>query len=299
MSIFSFECDYCGSKDHATTDCPHGMFSSSCDYCGSKNHATRDCPHGFLSSSCIYCESKNHASSDCPHGVFSSKSISEDDDYRNRITHEDREVTASTRNIASTYVDSGTSSGYSGSESSTSSGGITSDSSGGFVVAIIVLVGIVFAVFSTHHDQTVDTQSTSGTNVSNLSNAEQINVAFKERELNRKLRRIPQFMKTDTFTMVGTIARKTDMEGTGGYWYFDFKTGDGIVYPFMCSALSPVYFRMNQTDLQYIDGYDKLGTMYPTTLYISNSAHEYVTKRCRNKGCDGHVCPSVIVMGRP
>jgi hypothetical protein len=44
-------CGNCGSKEHATRDCPHdsglfGLFGSKeCAHCGSKNHATRDCPH--------------------------------------------------------------------------------------------------------------------------------------------------------------------------------------------------------------------------------------------------------------
>ena len=64
---FSKECDRCGSKDHATEDCPHGAFSKQCDRCGAKNHATEDCPHGAFSKQCDRCGSKDHATKDCPH----------------------------------------------------------------------------------------------------------------------------------------------------------------------------------------------------------------------------------------
>ena len=72
-SIFSRECGRCGSKDHATSDCPQGIFSSKCGRCGSVEHATNDCPHAFFTSECGRCGSKDHATSDCPHGIFSSK----------------------------------------------------------------------------------------------------------------------------------------------------------------------------------------------------------------------------------
>lgn len=73
MSIFSTSCDRCGSKEHATSDCPHGLFDSKCEKCGSKDHATRDCPHGFFDNSCDRCGSKEHATRNCPHGFFDSK----------------------------------------------------------------------------------------------------------------------------------------------------------------------------------------------------------------------------------
>lgn len=73
MSLFSDECSNCGSKEHATSECPHGIFSSKCAHCGSVDHASSDCPHGIFSSKCSNCGSTEHASSDCPHGIFSSK----------------------------------------------------------------------------------------------------------------------------------------------------------------------------------------------------------------------------------
>lgn len=73
MGLFSSECAHCGSKEHATSDCPHGIFSSKCTKCGSKDHATNDCPHGIFSSKCAKCGSTDHATNDCPHGFFSSK----------------------------------------------------------------------------------------------------------------------------------------------------------------------------------------------------------------------------------
>jgi hypothetical protein len=70
--MFSSACSGCGSKEHASGDCPHGIFASSCSSCGSNDHATAACPHGMFSTSCSHCGNKNHASSDCPHGLFSS-----------------------------------------------------------------------------------------------------------------------------------------------------------------------------------------------------------------------------------
>lgn len=71
--LFPTECSKCGSSEHATNDCPHGLLSSKCGKCGSVEHATSDCPHGLLSSKCAKCGSSAHATSDCPHGLLSSK----------------------------------------------------------------------------------------------------------------------------------------------------------------------------------------------------------------------------------
>lgn len=73
FSFFATECRKCGSREHATAECPHGFFSSECASCGSKNHATDQCPHGLFSSKCANCGSPEHASSACPHGLFSSE----------------------------------------------------------------------------------------------------------------------------------------------------------------------------------------------------------------------------------
>jgi len=73
MGLFESSCSKCGSKEHATENCPHGIFSSKCSHCGSNNHASSSCPHGIFSSKCSKCGSKDHNSSDCPQGIFSSK----------------------------------------------------------------------------------------------------------------------------------------------------------------------------------------------------------------------------------
>ncbi len=70
---FATKCGSCGSRNHATQDCPHGVFSSKCGSCGSLEHATSDCPHGVFSSKCGSCGSRDHATGDCPHGMFASK----------------------------------------------------------------------------------------------------------------------------------------------------------------------------------------------------------------------------------
>lgn len=73
------ECRHCGSKDHASDDCPHdhGFLGISaetrCRHCRSKEHSSDDCPHdsGFLGigaeTECRHCGSPDHTSEDCPH----------------------------------------------------------------------------------------------------------------------------------------------------------------------------------------------------------------------------------------
>lgn len=80
MTWFSeTECRHCGSKDHASDDCPHdhGFLGigaeTKCRHCGSKEHSSDNCPHdsGFLGigaeTECRHCGSRDHASDDCPH----------------------------------------------------------------------------------------------------------------------------------------------------------------------------------------------------------------------------------------
>ena len=73
MGLFSSECNHCGSKEHSSSDCPHGIFSTKCKHCGSVEHSSSDCPHGIFSSKCKHCGSTEHSSSDCPHGMFSAE----------------------------------------------------------------------------------------------------------------------------------------------------------------------------------------------------------------------------------
>jgi len=93
------KCRYCGSKDHASDNCPHdhGVLGiggdTKCRYCGSKNHASDNCPHdhGVLGiggdTKCRHCGSNNHASDNCPHRNYhytetaSSSSSQEDNDW--------------------------------------------------------------------------------------------------------------------------------------------------------------------------------------------------------------------------
>ncbi len=71
--FFATKCKHCGSVDHSSANCPHGLLSSKCTHCGSTEHASGDCPHGILSDECKHCGSKDHASDKCPHGLFSTK----------------------------------------------------------------------------------------------------------------------------------------------------------------------------------------------------------------------------------
>jgi hypothetical protein len=73
MGLTSICCGRCGSKEHATDDCPHEFFSTKCERCGSVDHAAGDCPRGFFSAECGRCGSKEHATDDCPHEFFSTK----------------------------------------------------------------------------------------------------------------------------------------------------------------------------------------------------------------------------------
>ena len=51
MPIFSAECRHCGSLEHASDNCPHGVFSKpECSRCGSIEHASSDCPHSVFDS---------------------------------------------------------------------------------------------------------------------------------------------------------------------------------------------------------------------------------------------------------
>jgi hypothetical protein len=73
------ECRHCGSKDHASDDCPHdhgflGIGADTrCRHCRSKEHSSDDCPHdsGFVGigaeTECRHCGSPDHTSDDCPH----------------------------------------------------------------------------------------------------------------------------------------------------------------------------------------------------------------------------------------
>ena len=76
--MFVAECSKCGSLEHASHQCPHGMFSSNkCSKCGSLDHASHQCPHGMFSSNkCSNCGSLDHASDKCPHGMLSSNKCS-------------------------------------------------------------------------------------------------------------------------------------------------------------------------------------------------------------------------------
>ena len=73
MSLFSSECANCGSKEHSTNDCPHGIFSSKCSHCGSVDHSSSQCPHGIFSEKCSICGSTEHSTKNCPHGILSSE----------------------------------------------------------------------------------------------------------------------------------------------------------------------------------------------------------------------------------
>lgn len=71
MGIFDAECSHCGSKEHATSDCPHPFYSSNCFHCGSTEHTVSDCPHPFYSDKCSHCGSPEHTVSECPHPFYS------------------------------------------------------------------------------------------------------------------------------------------------------------------------------------------------------------------------------------
>lgn len=84
------ECRHCGSNDHATKDCPHdqGIFGlgadTECSHCGSNNHSTEDCPHDHglfglgADTECRHCGSNNHATDDCPHKSIFSRKTEND-----------------------------------------------------------------------------------------------------------------------------------------------------------------------------------------------------------------------------
>ena len=145
MGFFSSECCHCGSKEHSSGDCPHGLLSSECWHCGSKEHSTGECPHGLLSSECLHCGSNNHSSDECPHGLFGShRSDDESSDDSSDYSH------TSYSSASSAY---GSDSGYS---TSSSSGGSSADSGCGGCLGFLVVAIIVVVAFSalTHHSGT-------------------------------------------------------------------------------------------------------------------------------------------------
>jgi len=71
--FFSTNCERCGSLDHAASDCPRSVFSVECSRCGSKEHSTGDCPHEYFSTRCGRCGGVNHATDACPHGMLSRR----------------------------------------------------------------------------------------------------------------------------------------------------------------------------------------------------------------------------------
>lgn len=157
MGLFSSECENCGSKEHATSDCPHDFFSSNkCRHCGSVNHATDDCPHGFFSSNkCRHCGSLDHATDDCPHGVFSSNECRHcgsldhaSDDCPHGVFSLNKCRHCGSLNHASDDCPHGIfgSSSSSRTTSTTQTSSSSSDDSG-CTTAIIWLVGIGVAVF--------------------------------------------------------------------------------------------------------------------------------------------------------
>ena len=80
MGLFSeTECRHCGSKDHASDNCPHnhGLLGiggeTKCRHCGSTDHSSDNCPHnhGLIGiggeTKCRHCGSMDHSSDNCPH----------------------------------------------------------------------------------------------------------------------------------------------------------------------------------------------------------------------------------------
>lgn len=127
------KCSNCGSIEHASSDCPHGLFSSKCDTCRSKEHATSDCPHGLFSSKCDTCGSLNHATSDCPHGIFSSNKCK----YCGSVEH-------SSDNCPQDFFASKSNNlNKKKSVQSTSNNNNSSDSGCGFLIAVLVIGGVV------------------------------------------------------------------------------------------------------------------------------------------------------------
>ena len=114
--------------------------------------------------------------------------------------------------------------------------------------------------------------------------------------LDQKLGRVDVIINKDTFTIDGVVTRKSQKEGSGGFWGFEITTSDGDRYAFMCSATASPYFRIHETDIDGVNGYQKLKEVYNrVTLYIPNHQNRHVTQNCKNRACNG-ICPTAIVM---
>lgn len=104
-------------------------------------------------------------------------------------------------------------------------------------------------------------------------------------------------LNENTFTIEGVITNKTEMQGSGAFWYFTLIDAQGQKYDFFqCSSVQPLYFMVAAKAVEYMDGYNQLMSKYSRAkVYINLADREYFNK-CLVKGCDGGICPRAIVM---
>ena len=101
----------------------------------------------------------------------------------------------------------------------------------------------------------------------------------------------------DSFSLEGIVTEKQPQEGSGVFWGFNFKANDGIEHAFACSASNPLRYQLDGVNIDQFTGYKKLKDAYTNVrLIIPNNQHDYVMNKCKNKGCDNPICPSVIMM---
>ncbi|MEI6260560.1 MAG: hypothetical protein WCR46_11715 [Deltaproteobacteria bacterium] len=104
----------------------------------------------------------------------------------------------------------------------------------------------------------------------------------------------------DSFLLEGIVTEKQPQEGSGAFWGFNFKANDGIEHAFACSASNPLRYQLDGVNIDQFTGYKKLKDAYANVrLIIPKNQYDYVMNKCKNKGCDNPICPSVIMMFSP
>ena len=109
-------------------------------------------------------------------------------------------------------------------------------------------------------------------------------------------RKLSKPVDKDSFSLDGIVTQKSQQEGSGNFWNFEFKSTDGIVYVFACNLYDKLRYEVDGVEIDQFKGYEKLRNEYQNAkLIIPRSKYDYVMNKCKNKGCDG-TCPTMIMM---
>jgi len=127
----------------------------------------------------------------------------------------------------------------------------------------------------------------------NIDNAHEKLFAEYRVTLDRKLSKA---VDKNSFSLDGVVTKKSQQEGSGDFWNFEFKSNDGIEYVFACSSYDKLRYQVDGVEIDQFKGYEKLKNAYQIVkMIIPRSKYDYVINKCKNKGCDG-TCPTMIMM---